>query len=414
MPERMAAQRAARRIDKHCGDSSMMQTPASTLTPALDDHPHRRGFSTAAVIAAASIFGLSYSLSAPLIAMSLTARGYPSGFIGLNAAMHALGVLLVAPLMPTLASRWGARALSVMALLVTAVVLALFTGMHAVWLWFPLRVMLGAAAEVLFVMSETWTNVLSSERSRGRTMAVYTAALSLGMVLGPTLLSVLGVGAPAYLAGAAIAAGAVVFVLLPWVIAPPRSLPERAQPLTYLRLAPIAVATTVLNAAVETAGLSFIALYAIGQGWSEKRAMQLISVLMLGAIVLQLPIGWLADRMQKRALVLRLAIISAASALLWPFVLSQHALAFALVFVWGGLFVGIYTVMLAMVGSRFQGNDLVGVYAVMGLAWGAGALIGPALAGLAMSASARFGLPGMIALGCAVFAVFMARSRSAS
>jgi MFS family permease len=374
----------------------------------------RRWLSTAAVIAAATTFGLSYSLSAPLIAMSLMARGYPTGFIGLNAAMHALGVLMIAPFMPALAARFGARWLSIMALAVTAIVLALFTRIDIVWIWFPLRVVLGAAAEALFVMSETWTNVLSTEHTRGRTMAIYTAALSLGMVLGPALLSILGVGALAYFAGACIAAGAAVFVILPWVIAPPRIRPERIQPAKYLRMAPIAVATTVLNAAVETAGLSFIALYATGQGWSQQRAMQLISVLMLGAILLQLPIGWLADRMDKRRLVLWLAMISAASALLWPFVLAHLWLAFAVIFVWGGLFVGIYTVMLAMVGGRFTGNDLVGVYAVMGLAWGAGALVGPMLAGVAMGVSAWFGLPGVIALGCAVFALFMGSSRSAT
>jgi hypothetical protein len=65
-----------------------------------------------------------------------------------------------------------------------------------------------------------------------------------------------------------------------------------------------------------------------------------------------------------------------------------------------------------MVGSRFQGTDLVGVYAVMGLAWGLGALVGPTLAGVAMGVNALFGLPGIIALGCAGFAVFLARSRS--
>jgi hypothetical protein len=65
-----------------------------------------------------------------------------------------------------------------------------------------------------------------------------------------------------------------------------------------------------------------------------------------------------------------------------------------------------------MVGSRFQGSDLVGVYAVMGLAWGAGALVGPSVAGLAMLGSAKFGLPGMIAIACAIFGVFMMRSRS--
>jgi MFS family permease len=383
-----------------------------TVLPAANRQRAQQLLSTGAVIAAATVFGLSYSLSAPLIAMSLVARGYASTFIGLNAAMHALGVLLIAPVMPSLAARFGARSLAVGALIVTALALALFTQLQDVAWWFPLRVVLGAAAETLFVMSETWTNVLSTEQARGRTMAVYTAALSLGMVLGPTLLSIVGVNATAYWSGAAIALGAVVFVLPPWVIAPARSRPERAQPMRYLRLAPIAIATTVLNAGVETAGLSFITLYATQLGWTEARAMQLISTLMLGAILLQLPIGWLADAMNKRRLVLWLAAVSALGALLWPFALREVWLAFAVVFVWGGLFVGIYTVMLAMVGSRFEGNDLVGVYAVMGLAWGLGALVGPALAGVAMGVSALFGLPGVIALGCAVFTLFMARSNS--
>ncbi|GAB2794184.1 MFS transporter [Dyella kyungheensis] len=389
---------------------SAPQEAAASATLVLRRWP--RLLSTAAVIVAATIFGLSYSLSAPLIAMSLAASGHSGSYIGLNAAMHALGVLLIAPAMPTLAARFGARTLAVAALVVTAVVLAAFARVTEVTWWFPMRVVLGMAAEVLFVMSETWTNVLSTEQARGRTMAVYTAALSLGMVLGPALLSVLGVDAGAYLAGAAIALAAVAFILPPWVVAPQRSVPERAQPLRYIRLAPIALATTVLNAGVETAGLSFISLYATQLGWTEARAMQLISVLMLGAIVLQLPIGWLADKVDKRRLVLALAAISAVAALFWPFALRETWLAFAVVFVWGGLFVGIYTVMLAMVGSRFQGNDLVGVYAVMGLAWGLGALVGPTLAGVAMGVNALFGLPGIIALGCAVFAVFLARSRS--
>jgi MFS family permease len=385
---------------------------ASINSPIAVPPRWQRQLSMAAVIAAATTFGLTYSLTAPLIAMSLMARGYSSLFIGLNAIMHAVGVLLAAPLLPGLAARLGARWLTVIALIASAALLLIFRMWPLVWLWFPLRVALGAAAEALFVMSETWTNVLSDERSRGRTMAIYTAALSLGMVLGPALLSELGVSDRAFTVGAAISAGAVLFVISPWVKAPARTTPERAQPLKYLRLAPVAIATTVLNAGVETAGLSFIALYATGLGWSEHRAMQLISTLMLGAIVLQLPIGWLADKVDKRRLALTLAWISALTALLWPFALQETRLAFVMVFVWGGLFVGIYTVMLAMVGSRFQGNDLVGVYSVMGLAWGAGAMLGPGMAGIAMQGSARFGLPGIIALVCAVFGLFMMRSSS--
>jgi hypothetical protein len=44
--------------------------------------------SIGAVIAAASIFGLTYSLTAPLIALQLAQCGYGEFYIGLNAAIH--------------------------------------------------------------------------------------------------------------------------------------------------------------------------------------------------------------------------------------------------------------------------------------------------------------------------------------
>ncbi|HTC16241.1 MAG TPA: MFS transporter [Steroidobacteraceae bacterium] len=374
----------------------------------------RRLFSTAAVIAAATIFGLTYSLSAPLIALDLDKRGFSETFIGANAAMHAVGVLLIAPLLPRLAARLGARRLTLAGLALSALVLLAFPYAPSVYWWFPLRLLLGVGAEALFVMSETWTNELCSEQARGRTMALYTAALSLGMVCGPSVLSAIGPGRDAYLIGAAVSALAIVLVALPWVIAPPRFEPTGSNPLRYMRLAPIAMATTVLNAAIETAGLSFIALYAAGQGWSEQRAMQLISTLMLGAIVLQLPIGWIADRVDRRRLALALAGLSAAGALLWPYVLQQGWLTFAVIFVWGGLFVGIYTVMLAMVGARYRGGELVGIYGAMGFAWGAGALIGPSVAGVAMRWNALFGLPGFVAASCGLFALYMWSSRRAT
>lgn len=372
----------------------------------------QRLFSAVAVVAAASIFGLTYGLSAPLIAVELAERGAGEFLIGLNAAMHALGVLAIAPILPRLAVRFGTRRLIFAALALSALALVAFPFAPGIALWFPLRFLLGVAAEILFVLTETWTNDLSDDRVRGRMMAAYTASLSLGFAGGPAILSLIGTNAGAYWTGAAIAALAMLPLASRRIVAPARMHAASSQPLHYLRLAPIAIGTTLLNAAVETAGLSFIALYASGMGWSEEQALRLVSTLMIGAIVLQLPIGWLADRMDRRRLTATLAVVSAAGALVWPWMLGNTALAFALVFVWGGVFVGIYTVMLSLVGSRFSGADLVGIYAVMGLAWGAGALVGPAFAGLAMQMSSAYGLPYAIAIGCALFALFMRAVRS--
>lgn len=373
----------------------------------------RRTLSGAAVVTAASIFGLTYGLAAPLIAMNLEQRHASEVVIGLNAAMHAVGVLAVAPLLPRIVTRLGSRVAMLCALVLSATMLALFPAAGMVWMWFPLRLGLGVAAEVLFVVSETWTNDLADERVRGRVLAIYTASLSVGFAGGPAILSYVGSGKIAYFVGAGVAALAAIPLLHPSLITPTAPPSEEKSPLRYLTLAPVAVAAALLNSAVETAGLSFIALYAGRLGWTETSALHLVSTLMIGAIVMQLPIGWLSDRVSPERLTLGLSVLAAAGALAWPFLLAVPWLAFAMIFLWGGVFVGVYTVVATLVGSRFQGADRVGVYSAMSVAWGAGALIGPSLAGVAMGLSGKYGLPIFVSAACALFAVFLAAQKTA-
>ena len=328
--------------------------------------------------------------------------------IGLNAAMHAVGVLLVAPVLPRLAARFGQRSAHRLRAAGQRLPAEPVSAGGADPALVPAAGGLGAASELLFTLTETWSNELSPEAVRGRVMATYTAALSLGFAAGPALLAHLGSGDHAYFAGAALALAAILPLMWPRLRVPEREEDVPIAPLRSLRLAPLALAATLLNAAVETSGLSFITLYATKMGWSQTAGMHLITTLMVGAIVLQLPIGWLADRLPARGLVLVLATLAAVGAWAAPAMFELPWLAFGAVFVWGGVFVGIYTVMLVAVGNRFKGAELIGIYAAMGLAWGAGALFGPTLAGLAMAWSPTDGLTDLIALACAAFALLLA------
>ncbi|WP_439598228.1 MFS transporter [Falsiroseomonas sp.] len=356
-----------------------------------------------AVIAVAMMFGLTYSLTAALIALDLARAGLGEAWIGANAAMHAVGVLAMAFLLPRLVVRIGIRRMVILALGVAAAVMATFPALPLIWLWFPLRILLGAASEVLFVLSEYWTNSLSTEATRARAMAAYTAAMSLGFAMGPLVLSVVGsAGAAPFLVGSGIALLAALFIASPRVVAPGFDKPSHGSPLHFMRLAPVAMAAVAVNAAIETAGLSFLALYAVQLGWAEGEATQLMSCMLVGAILLQLPIGWLADKMDRMALVRILALAAALGALAWPWVLASPVLTYVLLFCWGGAFVGIYTLMLAVVGSRFGGAELVGIYAAMGFVWGIGALAGPVLAGFSMEL-APHGLAVFCAAACLAF-----------
>lgn len=63
-------------------------------------------------------------------------------------------------------------------------------------------------------------------------------------------------------------------------------------------------------------------------------------------------IGWLADRMDRRRLIIVFSALSAVGALIWPLALTDRWLSYGLLFVWGGVFVGIYTVVVTQVGER--------------------------------------------------------------
>ena len=213
-----------------------------------------------AVTTVAMMFGLTYSLSAALIALDLAARDLSEAVIGANAAMHALGVLTTALFLPRVVIRLGVRPMVLGALALAALVLLGMPALPFLWLWFPLRFLLGVAAEVLFVLSETWINSLSAEETRARAMAAYTAAMSVGFAAGPLILSLVGRGGMApWLIGAGLAVAAMALIASPRVTAPVFDRPAHGGPLRYFRLAPLAMAATVLNAAIETAGLSFLA-----------------------------------------------------------------------------------------------------------------------------------------------------------
>ena len=356
------------------------------------------------VIFSVTVFSLTYGLSSPLIAFKLLNAGMSESAIGVNAAMHAVGVFLIAPFLPALFRRYRPLTLIVVSLCAIAVIFVLF-GVVSFPMWFLLRMGLGLFSEIIMVQTETWLNGSTIERARGKVLALYTAGMSLGFATGPLILAWTGSdGNLAFYVASVLAGLAIVFIFTSGM---PRVEGHEEKPETLgnsLKLAALPIMATVLNAAVEVLGMNFLSLYAIKLGWSESASALLISVLMFGAILLQLPIGWLADRVDRLKLMTTLAFIAAALAFVWPHILAFHLLSYVMLFIWGGIFVGIYTVAITWVGERFKGGQLAGIYAAMSVAWGAGALAGPLLGGFAMTFSLH-GLPWLTGALCLVFAL---------
>jgi MFS family permease len=138
--------------------------------------------------------------------------------------------------------------------------------------------------------------------------------------------------------------------------------------------------------------MALIAVWGVRSGLSEADAALLLAVFAFGAMVLQLPLGWAADRFDRR----RILAIAAAGSVIAPLAMTAAGTSFWLTAVaagvWGALSVGLYSVALTEIGARYRGDKLAIANAAIILAYGVGALISPVIIGFAMDAIPPDGL----------------------
>lgn len=372
---------------------SVAALPEKSLSPAA------RRLNLLAVTAAMAVTSLTYGMSMPLLALSLEDQGVDSALIGLNAAAQSLSVFLIAPASSLVMRRHGPARPILAATLASSllfVLLPLFPNVHA---WFPLRFALGAAGTFVWIAAEAWVNEIAEERNRGRYVAAYSMATAAGFALGPLLLTLVGSrGWAAFAAAALLTALAALPVLLVLRHAPSLEGRPSTGLLGYPLAAPVPMFICALFAAIDGIILSFLPLYGLKLELPEQATLMLVTLLGVGGIIVQVPVGWLADRLDRLLLtvvcvvLLILGVLAIPAVLhLWPWVWLHFLLL-------GGVLGGLYTVGLILLGERFKGADLASASSAFGLMWGIGMIAGPPLGGLGMHLSDPHGLIVVIAL----------------
>jgi MFS family permease len=154
---------------------------------------------------------------------------------------------------------------------------------------------------------------------------------------------------------------------------------------------------------IDSAVLSFLPLYGLSHGLAEGAAVSLLTVLIAGSVLGQIPIGWLADKLDARSMIIACTVLSLASALLLPLAIGRPALQWPLLVIWGAALGGFYTLGMIMMGQRFRGADLAAVNAAFVVLWGVGGIGGPAITGTAMDLFGPDALPAFVAAACLMF-----------
>ncbi|MEO1200694.1 MAG: MFS transporter, partial [Pseudomonadota bacterium] len=256
-----------------------------------------------AAIAAITAVGISLSLGLPLLSVVLSERGVPTSWIGINTAVSGLAAILITPFVTPLAKRVGTAQLLICVILIGAVVFMAFYFVQPFWAWFPLRFVFHACLAAAFVLSEFWINALAPPAKRGLIMGIYATVLASGFAIGPLVLSQTGFSGPEpFLAGMTLFLLAAIPVMFAIRSSPVIDGHGRTSIWPFLLAAPMATLAAMVFGAVESGGFAIATLYGIELGFSEAASAGLITAIALGNLFSQIPLGLLADRMNKRTL----------------------------------------------------------------------------------------------------------------
>jgi len=347
-----------------------------------------------ASIIAIGVFCLTLGLSYPLLSLILDSMGISAGLIGLNAAMTPLGIIFSSPFIPPLARRFGAWFMCVLSLCLAAVLLVLLAVLRDVTLWFFLRFLLGVVNTVIFITSEVWINQLAPQAIRGRIIGLYTTIAAAGFALGPLVIAI--IGSQGWLPFLVAVSG--ILLALPFIISARSHLPtfdhaENFSMLSFFPKAPLLLLAVGFAALFDQVMISLLPIYILRHGIVESTASLMLMVLILGNVLLQIPIGWMADRISRKRLLCCLAFGTATGSILLIGLIHGSALIWPMLFVWGAVAFGTYTIAMVELGDRFTGALLLAGNSAFGIMWGIGGIIGPSVGGTAMDLMGPEGLP---------------------
>jgi MFS family permease len=261
--------------------------------------------------------------------------------------------------------------------------------------WVLARALTGFCFAGLFIVVESWLNGVATIETRGQILSVYGMTGLMAGIGGQLLLPATGsTGFAPFCLIAIILAYALVPIVLSRSAAPAMTADNAARidVLKLNRQAPFGVVAAFLSGATSSAFFSLGPLFAQERGLDTGEIAIFMASGTLGGFLMAWPLGWLSDRLDRRLVVIGAAAVAAVGLLVMMAIVPQGAYAWKLyvcVAVFGATIIPTYSIIIAHVNDAVAEVEFVAAAGGLLLVQGIGAVVGPLIAGLAMSASPR-------------------------
>jgi MFS family permease len=336
----------------------------------------------------------------PLLSLSLEQKGVDAAKIGVIVSASWIAILLLYKVVPRLLGHLGLVRANLLSVGLTVLGLIGMTLTSELALLFALNFVLGIGLILRWIACDTWIVSVATDSERGRAIGVHETLMGLGIAVGPLLLVVFGVDSaiPYYACAAIVLLSGGLALSLKGHDSRPKTPAEKRHGKLF-SVIPVALCGAFIAGFSETSSVSFLGAYSLSTGYVLTAATLLISVFGIGGTVLQLPIGWMADRSSYKTGQLVCGLVVLLGTLAIPFSQSLPWLSTLIVFVWGGAIGGMNTLAVIEAGDRVAEHQVSTAMTAIALFYTLGSVLGPIATGATVSYVSPHGL--MISVGVA-------------
>jgi len=329
---------------------------------------------------------LGNGLQGSLLGIRASLEGFPTTVTGILMSGYFAGFLIGSVLAPRLVARVGhVRVFAALAALASSAIL-----IHAVWIhpaaWTVIRVVTGFCYAGLYVVVESWLNDQATNQTRGQLLSLYMMVM-LGAAAGGQWL--LNVADPAGVHLFILVSVLISLSSIPLVLStgptPAFQAPSRVGVRQLYRVSPTGVVGYFGTMLASGAYFGMGAVYGREIGLSVRDISLFMSLILLGGMVLQWPIGRLSDAWDRRQVLTGVTFLAALFALLAGVAAERSLLGlFALTALFGGTNLPLYSLCVAYVNDYLERDQIVPASGTLVLIGGVGAVFGPISAAVAM------------------------------
>jgi len=341
-----------------------------------------------------ALLQMGSSLQGTLIGVRAIGEGFSANIIGIMSSGYFAGFILGTIATSYIIERAGhVRCFTALASLASAAVLGHIIIIDPI-AWTIFRALIGLSFAGIYVTMESWLNERATNETRGQVLALYMVVNLSALTAGQWLLNFADpAGYVLFCAVSVLVSIALIPVALTRTVAP---VPQKPRPLPLRRMFAISPLGVMASFAFGLGMGSFWGLAPVFAdrvlGANEDIA-TFMSLCILGGGLVQWPLGWLSDRVDRRVLIIVISFLGAgACAAIAHLGVSQPELIFYFALVFGAATFPLYAISVSHTNDFVDAQERVLVSGTLLMVYGVGAVIGPLVAGLAMEELGPAGL----------------------